>query len=40
MSLVETFADKNGVTWGKYQDDSDPTSFFYVNSRWVERARG
>lgn len=38
MSLVETFTDKAGVTWGKYQDDSDANSFFYVNSRYVFEA--
>ncbi len=32
MSLVDTLTDVNGITWGKYQDDEDPTQFFYVRS--------
>ncbi len=32
MSLVDTVTDVNGVKWGKYQDESDATSFFYVRS--------
>ncbi len=32
MSLVDTVTDVHGVTWGKYQDESDPSSFFYVRS--------
>ncbi len=32
MSLVETVTDVNGVTWGKYVDEADPSSIFYVRS--------
>jgi len=31
MSLVGNVVDAAGVTWGKYADESDPNSFFYVN---------